>query len=252
MARHIPISDLRPCDVLLYHGDSAVSQVIQWFDGSDYGHASIFDGSMVVEALSGGVTRNEVGVSVAGSIFVDVWRMNRDGHSIGSPELPDGPVLDVVGRYAGEDGRYACEEMLLLALLCTGRRLPQPFLRWAFDRAASWLDGLADEGREPMLSSELVFRCFSEAEGGYGPRIIGVDIRAKVETLHMPGRARRRMSPSDRLVAEFLDRYASTRHKETRDELLMAAIEADPNFITPGDLSRSPDFTKIGRLQPLS
>ena len=249
MASYIPISALHPCDVLLYHGDSAVSQLIQWFDGSGYSHVSIFDGSMVVEALSGGVTRREVGVSVAGSIFVDVWRMKKMGNSIGSPELPDVPVLDVVGRFAEEGRRYAGNERLLLALLCTGRRLPLPFLKWALDGAASWLERLGQESREPMIGSELVFRCFSEAEGDYSPSLRGVDIRAKVETLHMPGRALRRMSPADRAVAEFFDRYAAARHKETRDDLLMSAIEADSNFVTPGDLRRSPDFTKVGRLQ---
>ncbi|NTU67892.1 MAG: hypothetical protein HGB02_03315 [Chlorobiaceae bacterium] len=249
MAREMQVGDLRPCDVLLYHGDSAVSQIIQWFDGSEYSHASIYDGSMVVEALAGGVVSNEVGASVTGSSFVDVWRMKKGGDFIGSPELPDRPVLDVVAKYSAEGGRYAAGELLLLALLCTTRRLPLPFLRWALDGAASWLEELIDEEREPMVCSELVFRSFSEAEGDYYPRIRGVDIRAKVETLHMPGRAMRRMLPADRAVAEFFDRYATARRKASRDELLMAAIEADPNFITPGDLKRSPDFTKAGRLQ---
>ncbi|NTV02563.1 MAG: hypothetical protein HGB04_07235 [Chlorobiaceae bacterium] len=249
MARDIPISELRPCDVLLYHGDSVVSQVIQWFDGTEYGHASIYDGEMVVEAIAEGVVTNDVASSAAGSLFVDVWRMRKDGHFIGSPGLPEGPVLDVVAKYSSEGGRYAAEELLLLALLCTTRRLPMPFLRWALDRASSWLEELVDEEREPMICSELVFRCFSEAGGEYYPRIRGVDIRAKVETLHMPGQPLRRMSPADREVAEFLDRYAAARSMGSRDRLLMAAVEADPNFITPGDLKRSPDFTKVGRLR---
>ena len=249
MDRNIPISDLQPCDVLLYHGNSAVSQIIQWFSDSGYSHSSIYDGSMVVEAVPEGVKRHTVAESVADTVFVDVWRLKKDGHVIGSPELPAAPVLGVAATYAAEGGRFAYEELLLLALLCTTRRLPLPFLRWALDSAAGLLENMVDEEKEPMICSELVFRCFSEAGPEYDPRIRGVDIRAKVETLHMPGRAVRRMSPADRAVAEFFDRYAAARHKESLDELLMAAVEADPNFITPGDLQRSPDFTKIGRLQ---
>jgi len=245
MAADIAFDELRPCDVLLYHGDSPVSQMIQWFDGTEYIH----DGSKVVEAIVEGVKKRDAAVSVAKSMYVDVWRLRKEGHFIGSTELPAGPVIDVVGRYADEGARFAYEELLLLAMLCTTRRLPLPFLRWALDSAASFLEELADEDREPMVCSELVFRSFSEAGDGYCPRIRGVDIRARLETLHTPGRAVRRMSGSDRAVAQFLDRYAAARKKESRDELLMVAVEADPNFITPGDLKKSPDFRKIGRLQ---
>jgi hypothetical protein len=249
MAKDIAFSELCSCDLLLYHGDSPVSQLIQWFSGSEYSHASIYDGSLVVEALMEGVKKNDVAVSVADSVYVDVWRLKKEGHLIGSPQLPYGPVLDLVVTYAAEGGRYAYEELLLLALLCTTRRLPLPFLRWALDSAASWLEEIVDEEREPMTCSELVFRCFSEAGAEYCPRIRGVDIRAKVETLHAPGRALRSMSETDRAVAQFLNRYATAKRKGSRDELLMAAVEADPNFVTPADLKRSPDFTKIGRLQ---
>jgi hypothetical protein len=248
MAPDIAIEELKPCDVLLYHGDSPVSRIIQWFDGTVYSHASIYDGSMIVEAIVGGVIKRDVAVSVSDSLYVDVWRLRKHGHFIGTPELPAGPVIDVVDRYAEEGDRYAYEELLLLAMLCTARRLPLPFLRWALDGAASFLEELVDGEMEPMICSELVFRCFSEAGEEYYPRIRGVDIRAKIETLHMPNRDINSMSASDRAVAEFLDKYAEAKKMATRNELLMAAIEADPNFITPGDLKKSPDFRMIGRL----
>ena len=249
MASDIALSELRPCDLLLYHGDSPVAHLIQWFNGSDYSHASIYDGAKVVEAIAEGVTSRDVAVSVSDSVYVDVWRLKKEGHFIGSHELPAAPVLEVLSSYAAEGARYAYEELLLLALLCMARRLPLPFLRWALDSAAALLEDLVDEQREPMICSELVFRCFSEAGDEYYPRVRGVDIRAKIETLHAPGRKLRSMSEVDRAVAEFLDRYAAAKHKRSRDELLMAAVEADPNFVTPCDLNRSPDFIKIGRLR---
>lgn len=240
--------ELRPCDVLLYHGDSAMAQLIQWFGGSEYSHAAIYDGSMVIEAIIDGVRRRPLAESVAGSAHVDVWRMEKEGQLIGTTAFPAEPVLGIAFRYAGEHGRYAYEELLLLALLCTTRRLPLPFLRWALDGAASILNDLIDEAREPMICSELVFRCFSEAGPGYAPRIRGVDLRARLETLHLPGRPKRTMSSADREVAGFLETYAKAKKLGSRDELIMAAVEADPNFITPRDLRKSPDFFMAGRL----
>lgn len=248
MPATIHVSDLCPCDVLLYHGDSTISHLIQWFSGSEYSHTSIYDGAMVLEAVADGVKKHTVEESVSSSVYVDVWRLKKEGHLIGSPELPVQPVLDIIATYAAEGARYAYEELLMLAFLCTTRRVPLPFLRWALDKAAALLEELIDENREPMICSELVFRCFSEAGSDYYPRIRGVDIRAKLETMHMPGRSIRSMSPADREVANFLKKYAEAKKLGSRDELLMAAREADPNFVTPRDLKKSPDLSFIGRL----
>ena len=46
MDRDITVQELKPCDILLYHGDSTVAQLIQWFDGSEYSHSSVYDGEM--------------------------------------------------------------------------------------------------------------------------------------------------------------------------------------------------------------
>ena len=248
MNSDIDILGLIPCDVLLYHGASTLSQLIQWFDGSEYSHASIYDGDMVLEAIPDGLRRRTLKASLSDTLNVDVWRLRKAGNFIGSQELPSGPVLDVIGKYAGEGDRFASMDEELLALLCTSRRLPLPFMRWALDSAASLLVDMVDGGKEPMLSSELVYRCFSEAGKEYCPRITGVDIRAKIETLHAPGQPKRTMKEADRVVAAFLDRYAASKHLDSRDDLLMAALEADPDFVTPKDLKKSPDFEKIGRL----
>ena len=248
MPNEIGVQDLMPCDVLLYHSEATISQLIQWFDGSEYSHTSIYDGDMVVEAIEDGVRRRTLAVTMADTVYADVWRLRKEGHTIGSPALPAAPVLEVIEKYVAESDRYAYEEILLLALLCTSRRLPLPFLRWALDRAADLLVSMAENGKEPMICSELVYRCFSEAGQEYEPRIRGVDIRARIEILHAPVPEGAVMKESDRVVAEFLDRYATAKKFEMRDELLMRAMEADPNFVTPKDLKKSPDFVKLGRL----
>jgi len=248
MSGNIGIHDLKPCDVLLYHSDATISQLIQWFDGSEYSHTSIYDGDMVVEAIEEGVRRRTLAVTMSDTIYADVWRLRKDGHWIGSPDLPFTPVKDVIDGYVAESDRYAYEEILLLALLCTSRRLPLPFLRWALDRAADLLVSMANNGKEPMICSELVYRCFSEAGQEYQPRITGVDVRARIEIQHPPVQEGAVMKASDRIVAEFFDRYATAKKFDSRDELLMRALEADPNFVTPKDLKKSPDFVMIGRL----
>ncbi|NTV09137.1 MAG: hypothetical protein HGA81_11135, partial [Chlorobium limicola] len=92
MPATIHVSDLCPCDVLLYHGDSAIAHLIQWFSGSEYSHTSIYDGAMVVEAVADGVKKHTVDESVSSTVYVDVWRLKKEGHLIGSPELPVQPV----------------------------------------------------------------------------------------------------------------------------------------------------------------
>ena len=252
MDRDIDSSELMPCDVLLYHGGSTVSQLIQWFDGSEYSHSSIFDGKMVVDAIPEGVRRRTLKTTMKDTLYADVWRFRKDGVLIGTPELPAEPVLEMIKRYVDEGDRFACEEVVLLAVLCTTRRLPLPFLRWALDRGADLLVRMVDGGKEPMASSELVYRCFDDAGQEYQPRIRGVDIRAKIEIQHPPAQPDEAIKDADRLVAEFFDLYASAKHMETRDDLLLRAMEADPNFVTPKDLKKSSDFEKIGRLFPPS
>jgi len=207
---------------------------------------------MVVEAIPEGVRRRALKTTMKDTIYADVWRLRKEGVFIGSPELPAEPVLEMIRRYVDEGDRFAYEEVVLLAILCTTRRIPLPFLRWALDRAAALLVRMVDGGKEPMACSELVYRCFDDAGQEYHPRIRGVDIRAKIEIQHPPAQPDEAIRDADRLVTEFFDLYASAKHMETRDDLLMRAMEADPNFVTPKDLKKSPDFEKIGRLLPLS
>src|SRR5262249_47861698 len=80
------------------------------------------------------------------------------------------PVVDRVAYYLEHHERYAYEQLLLLAALAATRQLPVsgiPFLgmviRNVLDSAADVVAKLIHAGREPMICSEFVYRCYEEA-----------------------------------------------------------------------------------------
>jgi len=248
MERDVEINELRPCDVLLYHGYSTTSRLIQWFDGSEYSHSSIFNGHLVTEAVQEGVLQRTVEESLEHTEYVDVYRLRKNGISIGSPELPAEPVLQVIAHYADLHDRFAYEELVLLALLCTTRRLPLPFLRDILDSAAAVIADMLDEGRQPMVCSELVYRCFAEASPAYRPRIRGLDLKSRLEIKQRKIMERVQQSDTDAVIADFLQLYANAKNIRPERELMKALGETEADFVTPKDLKKSPDFVKTGRL----
>lgn len=97
MSEIVKPAQLRHGDILLYHGDSLVSRLIRLFDGTDYSHASIWNGKHVVEALGQGVVGRPLKASVAGAPFVDCYRYRngKTGQMMGddAAPLPAKPVL---------------------------------------------------------------------------------------------------------------------------------------------------------------
>ncbi len=69
-AQTLTIADLRPGDVLLYHGHEILSEIIDDFERASYSHASIcfknIDTVYVAEAISGGLEPNTIDVSITG------------------------------------------------------------------------------------------------------------------------------------------------------------------------------------------
>lgn len=248
MERDIGIHELLPCDILLYHGYSTTSRLIQWFDGSEYSHSSVFNGSVVTEAVPEGVVQRSVAESMAHTEYVEVYRLRKKGVFVGSPELPAEPVLRVISHYASLHDRFAYEEVVLLALLCTTRRLPLPFLRGILDSAAAVIADMLDEGKQPMVCSELVYRCFAEASPAYRLRIRGVDLKSRIAGKLVELESRALLSPSDRVVLDFLRLYAAAKKVLPEKEDLQMPGEPEADFVTPKDLKRSPDLVKIGRL----
>lgn len=161
MSKTVPPGALRPADVLLYEGTGWLARLIRFFDGTDFNHAGlcIGDGS-VAEAQAPGVIRQGVEPSVAGRVKVLVRRLKRD--------VSLDPVVVRGLQVVDEGHRYAFEQLLLLAFLGLTRKLKatpilKTLLRKVLDRAASVATGIVAAGKEPMICSEFVYRCYDEA-----------------------------------------------------------------------------------------
>jgi hypothetical protein len=170
MKRAVPIAQLMPADVLLYRGIGRLSDVVRFIDRSEVSHAGLFlgryeeRGRFVGEAVHEGVIRRELRKSIAQAEWVECRRLKEPPASVD-------PVLGRAVHYLNRGERYAFEQILLLAFLCITRNLAGSsilgrLIRETLDAAATFLLNLFSTGREPMICSEFVFRCYSESLPG--------------------------------------------------------------------------------------
>jgi hypothetical protein len=154
-------SRLRGADVFLYRGTGWVPELIRFFDGTDFSHAGLYLGREAVgEALGNGLVQTTLVQSITGRKRVLVRRLKQD--------VTLQPVLDRAQTYIAQGPRYAYEQILLLAFLALTRKLPvavslRALLRSILDRAAQVVSGIVGLGKEPMICSEFVYRCYDEA-----------------------------------------------------------------------------------------
>jgi hypothetical protein len=150
---------LIPGDVLLHHNRGAVSDLIRLVDGSEYSHASLLhDPGHVAEATAHGVRMDSLAAALARGAYADSYRL-----VTGPPTLS--PVIERADTILVQGDRYAYEQIVLLAVLCTTRRIPLPpeartLLRTLLDAACRRLVQIVAANKEPMICSEFVFRCF--------------------------------------------------------------------------------------------
>ncbi len=265
MPPFIKPDQLSPGDVFLYHGDSFISKLIRLFDGTEYSHASIWQGDHVVEALGNGITKNTLAASVSGAKFVDVYRfISSEGQNkLGSAEYPAKPVLDRVAFYEAHPERYAYEEIVLLAMLASTRRLPIPglglVLRNVLDSASEVLARMVAAGKQPMICSELVYRCYVEAGQKYFIRIRGADVAMAqaASVLANAGSSAPLDAASaadaafDEEAAVFLENFYAVSGATPPGAAVQgeASLQAVADFVTPGDLKKSPNLQLAGTLR---
>jgi hypothetical protein len=170
MKRAIPPAKLMPGDILLYRGVGLVSDAIRFIDRSQVSHSAVFlgrhgeMGCTVGEAIREGVVRRELPKSTEHAEWVESRRLK-------APPATLEPVLERAACYLERGERYAFEQILLLAFLCITRSLAGSsalgrFLRVTLDAAAEFLLQLVRTGREPMICSEFVCRCYREGLPG--------------------------------------------------------------------------------------
>ena len=170
MIKAIPVAQLMPGDVLLYRSKGLISDAIRFIDRSEVSHAGLFlgrygeQGRTVGEAIREGVIRRELPKSIEHAEWVESRRLKE------APSSFD-PVLERAAHYLKRGERYGFEQILLLAFLCITRNLAGSsvlgrLIRETLDAAAASLLQLFNTGREPMICSEFVFRCYREALPG--------------------------------------------------------------------------------------
>jgi hypothetical protein len=138
-----------------------------------------------LKALHDGITVIPVQTSIAGKEQVDVYRLVANGHLLGGTPLPVEPVADASEWFENIRERYAYDEILFLASLCSTRKFNNVIclpgmalvLRNALDHAADVVDKIAAAGREPVICSELVYRIYRQAGDNYGILVLrGADV----------------------------------------------------------------------------
>jgi hypothetical protein len=170
MIKAIPVAQLMPGDVLLYRSKGLISDAIRFIDRSEVSHSGLFlgrhgeHGRTVGEAIREGVIRRELPKSIEHAEWVESRRLKE------APASMD-PVLERAVRYLKRGERYGFEQILLLAFLCITRNLAGSsvlgrLIRETLDAAAAFLLQLFNTGREPMICSEFVVRCYREALPG--------------------------------------------------------------------------------------
>ena len=153
---------LRPGDVLLVHGDGAVSWAIRRFDESDVDRAAIvLDPDTVADISDAGPRARPSDQVMGAGRFAYVRRLPTDV----DPE----PVVRRARSLLADGSRYVEPRLVPLAVLSMTRRLPlesvtlRMVIRALLDRGSELVDGLISQGRELLPSAHLVYRCFEES-----------------------------------------------------------------------------------------
>ena len=256
-------SDLQIGDVLLYWGRGFIADLIRIGEGSGaaYSHAAIYDGSHVMESLTkDGIEVNDPVRSIAGGKYVDVFRFRgADGAGLASATHPTQPVADRIAYYEAHRASYAYDSVILLAVLCATRQVnfgaSSLVVRRILDSAAAEVDAIVSVGKEPVICSELVYRCYAEAgPGSYRLQIVGSDVVVSAAQSFLTPVEPAAVPADDvalRISAQsFLTRYAMAKGAATTSaEGFAVPVLTTANFVTPFDLGRSPSLVRIGTVQ---
>jgi len=167
MAGKLKHSELEPGEILLYRSNTWIAKAIRFLDGTDVSHAGLFLGAGIVgEALAvgrhAGVGTQPLADSIAGCDWVAVRRLKTVPSTMQ-------PVLDTAKMYLDQGNRYAYGQILLLAMVCSTRKLDlsSPLLRRlvysAINNAAAFVRRMQSGGKQPMICSEFVYRDYDEA-----------------------------------------------------------------------------------------
>jgi hypothetical protein len=152
---------IKPGDVLLFRGGGFIAWAIRALDGTDVNHAAIaLDQQTMGEAAGRGLQRTPIADALQSNGYMRVRRHTHD-------DL--GPVVRTANDYLSLGTPYAYQQLVLLALLASTRKIPMTgvakrLIRSILDHAAAALNAFVDkDGRRSMICSEFVYRAYREA-----------------------------------------------------------------------------------------
>ena len=267
-SKDVEPAEVKPGDVLLFHGKSFVSWGIRAVDGTEVNHAAVaLPGAMLAEAGGKGLQKRAI-PRPGGGEYVLVHRLQA------SQDLD--PVIGRATALLNEGHLYAYQQIVLLAVLCLTRRIPLPRLarrmvRSALDHAAKAVMDLLPVGASWMICSEYVYRAFDEATDivpdPYPLSIAGVTFGPGDESLldwaianageieirppvafggaEPPSDPTMRVAAIEADLAPLVTDYASRLYAEGRitDEQLPPLL--DPSFGPPPDLPPEPSDEEL-------
>ncbi|WP_069999665.1 hypothetical protein [Cellulosilyticum sp. I15G10I2] len=252
---YLNFENLVPGDILLCRGDGLISDLIELFDGGIYSHSALYigvvDGShSVIQATSQGVACNPL-TMLEQEIFTDVFRFNKSNHKIGDENYPFKPIDQVGSHYVAEGLQYAYDHLILLAVLTVTRQIPldpmtKKILRKILDNAAAYIFKLLDQGKTPMVCSELVYRCFDEADEAkkYQLNISALEMSARLQD------DGGKLNEIDEELLKAKQNFIDIWHKAKQAEYNILDFVSYPvaACVSPKDISTSKDLQNIGRL----
>ncbi|MFX0092059.1 MAG: hypothetical protein ACFFBD_09890 [Candidatus Hodarchaeota archaeon] len=263
----ITVDDLKPCDVIMCHGDDWLAKLIQTLDGYLYTHAALYVGDgKVAHVMMGGIGQTDFD-RLSEEVYVDAYRFNKHGHRLGDKGWSYQPIIDTANKYVSEGLHYAWDHLILTGFLVLTRKIPlDPFakkwLRIILDHGAEVIFKILDEGKTPMVCTEFVYRCFHDAikDGKYTLEIAGLspdtleEIRKPAVVTESP-RTMATVDPKEEQLfeeakAKFLEGWEKMRHLHA--QLGTTSHYWDPTVaacVWPKDLATSPDLRLIGRIR---
>lgn len=183
----------------------------------------------------GGLAESPMPGRLGRDTYVDVHRLEP---AVTSFE----PVRSRARHYLEDGARFSKAQLGLLALLSLARKLPLApgaayAVRRILDAAAARLNELLEGEREPMICSELVFRCFNEAKPGEDDEY-ALRIDARPGAPDSDPRGLRPAVPQESLFAASLEaRRASGWRRSPRSRPVRRSVTSRPT--TAGSERRS-------------
>jgi hypothetical protein len=152
-------------DIVLYRSAGWIAQAIRYFDAAEASQAGLLvSPGRLAECVTGrGLQHGELAACLASSKWVAVRRLV-------APHDAIDPVLLCAAQYLEYGDRYCYEPILLLAgiFLLRPMDLRAPEVRYlvktVLDKATAVLRRCQEDGEQPLLCSEFVWRSHDEAD----------------------------------------------------------------------------------------